>query len=274
MEPKPPLHKLPWSGLFGFPFISLSNFEPLCQAIEHYVAQKPPWPHLPLVITPNADQLRLMSRPALQTLRRQLEQAAFVTPDGMPVVWLSKLMGRPLEARLTGADLFLALWPRLAASQARVLMVLSRPELGASFVQENPNAHIYCPPFFEVTDHEGLAAESLRIAGEAVKHGADYIFYGISFPKQERLALGTIAALKETPLHHSLHFLIGATFEFYAGLKPRAPLWMQNNGLEWLFRLGSEPGRLWRRYLLGNLEFVFVALKELWRSKYSKNHRS
>ncbi len=102
------------------------------------------------------------------------------------------------------------------------------------------------PPFRAIADGE-LDETVARIRAA----GADTVWVGLGAPKQDVMA----ARLRERGAAPLL-FAVGAAFDFIAGTKSRAPAWMQRSGLEWAHRLGSEPGRLWRRYLLGNARFV------------------
>jgi N-acetylglucosaminyldiphosphoundecaprenol N-acetyl-beta-D-mannosaminyltransferase len=112
----------------------------------------------------------------------------------------------------------------------------------------------YSPPFRPLSAAEDQQVTSLINAARP-----DVLWVGLSTPKQERWMFAHRARLR-VPVALG----VGAAFDFLAGLKPQAPTWMQEHGLEWLFRLGSEPRRLWRRYLIHGSQFVFrVALEEL-----------
>ena len=105
----------------------------------------------------------------------------------------------------------------------------------------------YSPPFRPLTEEED--AEVVRMINES---GADIVWVGLSTPKQERWMREHVGRLDAAVL-----IGVGAAFDFHAGVKKQAPRWMQRNGLEWLFRLGSEPRRLWKRYLINNPRFVY-----------------
>jgi N-acetylglucosaminyldiphosphoundecaprenol N-acetyl-beta-D-mannosaminyltransferase len=92
------------------------------------------------------------------------------------------------------------------------------------------------------------------------------VFLGLNFPKQEKLGMHIAASLGDDAERSALVLLLGASYEFYFGLKPRAPRWMRRYGLEWLHRFMQEPLRLWKRYTVDNLRFIGLALKELFRS--------
>lgn len=188
-----------------------------------------------------------------------LRRATVNFPDGMSVVWANRLVHRGLglpSERVYGPDLFgdvLSLgrqvklrhyllgstWEVLAALDER----LRRRYPGALIVGMDS------PPFRALTDPE-REHQAARIRAS----GAQVVWVGLGTPKQD---LEAAMLSRELPL---VFVAVGAAFEFVAGTKPQAPLWMQHNGLEWLFRLGCEPRRLWRRYVFGNARFVRAAL--------------
>jgi N-acetylglucosaminyldiphosphoundecaprenol N-acetyl-beta-D-mannosaminyltransferase len=186
-------------------------------------------------------------------LRAIHNAAGLVTPDGMPLVWLSKLMGHPHVSRVYGPDLMLALSERSAARGYRqfyyggaegVAEILSE-KLRTRFPGLNV-AGIFSPPFRALTSNEDQ---------EVVEHinrsRADIVWVGISTPKQERWMAEHVGRVDAPVL-----IGVGAAFDFHAGLKKQAPLWMRRSGFEWLFRLLSEPRRLARRYLVNNSIFL------------------
>jgi N-acetylglucosaminyldiphosphoundecaprenol N-acetyl-beta-D-mannosaminyltransferase len=111
----------------------------------------------------------------------------------------------------------------------------------------------FCPPFRALTPPE---ADELRCLVERLR--PDVFWVGLSTPKQEQFMARYWQALDST-----LYIGVGAAFDFHAGLLRQAPRWMQRNGLEWLFRLGCEPRRLWKRYLKNNPLFVVRAALQL-----------
>ena len=182
--------------------------------------------------------------------------ATMVFPDGMPLIWASWLLGRPLRERVTGIDLLLGLchladrkrYPCffLGAEEDTLALAVSRLR------QQFPNLPIagYHHGFFD-NDREVLAL--IQEARPSI------LFVGMGSPKQEQW----ISA-------HQQHFncrivlAVGGSFEVVGGRKPRAALWIQIVGLEWLWRLLLEPRRLWKRYLVADLRFIFLLAFELW----------
>lgn len=196
-----------------------------------------------------AGLMATLESPELMELHKR---AAMVTPDGMPLVWLGKLKGKPVS-RTCGPDLMMRVLKDSVASGLRHYFYGGKPGvaevLRASFLQKFPNLQIVgqgCPPFRALT-----SAELSAVAAEINRSEADVVWIGISSPKQEFL-------MRELqPLIHATLIGVGAAFDFHSGAVSRAPLWMQKSGLEWLYRLGSEPRRLWKRYLVTSPRFVF-----------------
>jgi N-acetylglucosaminyldiphosphoundecaprenol N-acetyl-beta-D-mannosaminyltransferase len=190
-------------------------------------------------------------------LRDIHNSAGLVTPDGMPLVWLSRMHGYEHVERVYGPDLMLALCARSESCGYRHFLYGGAgdvPELLTARLQQRfPRLNVvgrYSPPFRPLTDEED--AEVVRMINES---GADIVWVGLSTPKQERWMREHVGRLDAAAL-----IGVGAAFDFHAGVKKQAPRWMQRNGLEWLFRLGSEPRRLWKRYLINNPRFVYGVL--------------
>ena len=184
-----------------------------------------------------------------------LKRASVNFPDGMSVVWANRLLHRhqPVPSnRVYGPDLFLDV---VAAGQDVVLrhyLLGSTPQALAALRTELerrfPRTVIVgaaSPPFRELSADE--RAQQTRAIREA---DPQIVWLGLGTPKQD------VEAARLADDFPAVCVAVGAAFDFVAGLKPQAPSWMQDHGLEWVFRLGSEPRRLWRRYLFGNLRFV------------------
>lgn len=200
-------------------------------------------------------------------LRAIHNRAGLVTPDGMPLVWLSWLNGRAHVDRVYGPDLMLALCERSCergyrhffyggndgvAAQLRDRLVARYPSLNV--------AGIYTPPFRPLTEEEDEA-----VIARINASGADLVWVGLSTPKQERWMAAHLGRL-----HAAAMIGVGAAFDFHAGLKPQAPRWLQRAGLEWLFRTVCEPRRLGARYLKNNPRFLgLIALQLLGLKRYA-----
>lgn len=188
-----------------------------------------------------------------------LDQADLVTPDGMPLVWMLRALGVPEASRVYGPDLTPLLLKAAADHGIPVGFyggtqdVLDR--LKRRFQRELPRLQIVfmeAPPFREPTPQEAI--DTIRSMQQS---GARILFVGLGSPKQDLW------------MHHhrgripAVMLGVGAAFDFLAGVKRQAPRWMMRAGLEWLFRLATEPRRLARRYLKHNPRFVFLALRQL-----------
>jgi N-acetylglucosaminyldiphosphoundecaprenol N-acetyl-beta-D-mannosaminyltransferase len=191
-----------------------------------------------------------------QTLRGIHNAADMVTPDGMPLVWISKLKGFGKVDRVYGPDLMLALCERNyrhffyggAEGTAELLAARMKHRFPHLLV-----CGCHAPPFRELTFNEDQ-----HIVEQINTTKPDIVWVGLSTPKQEFWMADHVARV-DAPVMIG----VGAAFDFLAGLKPQAPRWVQRSGFEWLFRLLTEPRRLWRRYLKNNPAFVALSLAQL-----------
>lgn len=192
---------------------------------------------------------------------RQIHNAAgLVTPDGMPLVWLSRLLGFRHVERVYGPDLMLEVCDRFTKHGYRHFLYGGAPgvadQLADRLCSRFPGLNIvgtYCPPFRALSADEEQAAIS-----HINKANPDIVWVGLSTPKQERWMADHVGRLNAPVLVG-----VGAAFDFHAGIKRQAPIWVQRSGFEWLFRLITEPRRLWRRYLTNNPRFVWLILQQL-----------
>jgi len=209
------------------------------------------------VITPNAQHIVLLAKD--RSLRRIYERADLVVPDGISLVLASRLYGRSLRERVTGVDIFQTLCGIAADENLKVFLLGGRPssaELTAQVLKQKfPRLEVdtYCPPIgFEQTE------EGIRQVNDVISEAApDILFVALGAPKQE-----TWIYEQGLRLSVPVSIGVGGTFEIVSGVVPRAPKWIQNVGCEWLYRLCREPRRMWRRYLIGNIEFVVIILSQ------------
>ena len=188
--------------------------------------------------------------------QQAVNAADLVTPDGMPLVWGLRLLGVRHATRVYGPDLTPHLLEGAAQAGLRVGFYGGTPRALARVIQTSMQQHpglevVFdaSPPFRPATLEEDRATEQ-RI----VQSGTRILFVGLGCPKQERWMAERARRLPVVMVG------VGAAFDFMSGLKPQAPLWMQRSGLEWFFRLCSEPRRLWRRYLHQGPRFVIMFL--------------
>jgi N-acetylglucosaminyldiphosphoundecaprenol N-acetyl-beta-D-mannosaminyltransferase len=195
-------------------------------------------------------------------LRDIYSQAGLVTPDGMPLVWMSRWLGASGVERVYGPALMREISARSPVRGYRHFYFGGTPgvatQLAAALVAANPGLNVVgtlCPPFRALTPEED--AESVAQINAAAP---DIVWVGLSTPKQEYWMASHIGQINAPVL-----IGVGAAFDFLAGTKKQAPAWMQRNGLEWLFRLCAEPRRLWRRYAYIVPRFLILAAGELLR---------
>ena len=191
-----------------------------------------------------------------------LEKGDYLLPDGMGVVkacrWL-KGRSRPAE-RIAGWDLFVFEMERLNARGGKCFFLGSSPAVLDAIrkrcAQDYPNIVVetYSPPY----KPEFSAEETAEMVAAVNAARPDLLWVGMTAPKQEKWTWRNWPSI-QVDGHCGT---IGAVFDFYAGTVKRAPLWMQRAGLEWLYRLLREPRRMWRRYVLGNISFLWHCLRE------------
>ena len=188
-----------------------------------------------------------------------LQRADIVTADGMSVVWASRFLRQPLKERVTGIDTFARL-VEYAAEQGLSVYFFGACEEAVSKVVEVFQSRY---PELRIAGYRNgyfTEEENAAIIAEISQSGADLLFVAMGSPAQERWIA---ANLKATGVTFALG--VGGSFDHLSGRVPRAPLWMQSVGFEWLHRLALEPRRLWRRYLLGNTRFIRLVIKQFFR---------
>ncbi|GGZ97809.1 UDP-N-acetyl-D-mannosaminuronic acid transferase [Streptomyces spiroverticillatus] len=186
-------------------------------------------------------------------LRGVHNRSGLTVPDGMPMVWAGRRAGAHGMSRVCGPDLFLSVLQRAAErgwSSYFYGGAEGVPELlGERMAGRYPGLKVagaYSPPYRPLT-----AAEDADVVRRINDSGADLVWVGLSTPKQERWM-----AEHRDRLEASVLLGVGAAFDFHTGRVPQAPLWMQERGLGWAYRLAKEPRRLWRRYLRNNPEYL------------------
>jgi N-acetylglucosaminyldiphosphoundecaprenol N-acetyl-beta-D-mannosaminyltransferase len=248
--------------LFGLPFVSESTIEAIA---DRLLAPQPDDGLLPLVITPNVDYIVRLAEPDMAPLRAALQQSRWVLPDGQPIVWTSRAGGEPLASRLAGSALFPVLWRALVARPRRVVAVVSSEATGAHLQAELPDLVVVVPPMFDESDEAQLSTVVEQCWDVVQRVEPEFVFIGISFPKQQRVALALIEKTRARGQVPPLFLTLGASFEMYLGVHRRAPRWMQTTGLEWLFRFALEPKRLFRRYFVTDMRFLPMFCREVRR---------
>ena len=189
--------------------------------------------------------------------------ADFVIPDGMPLVWMQKLQNVREANRVRANDLMITLCAYAEKNNLTVGFYGGKQTVIDAIKKrakiDFPNLQIvydFSPPFRPLTDEEDC-----QITSEINAKNPDILFMGLGCPKQENWMWAHKDKLKSVMLG------VGASFDFYAGNVKESPEWLGKLGLEWLFRLTQEPKRLWRRYLILNPRFVWLATGQLLKSK-------
>lgn len=188
-----------------------------------------------------------------------LKNSNVLLPDGIGVVWAIRMLTGQKLRKIAGDDLFHFQMNKLNTTGGKCFF-LGSTEVTLQKILENalidyPNVQVcsYSPPFKPKFNEEENRVIVERINAEL----PDVLFVGMTAPKQEKWAFENFDKLN---VNHVC--CIGAVFDFYAGTSKRAPKWMVKIGLEWFYRLISNPKRMWRRYLIGNTKFVLTVLKE------------
>jgi N-acetylglucosaminyldiphosphoundecaprenol N-acetyl-beta-D-mannosaminyltransferase len=194
---------------------------------------------------------------------QRLRNARYILPDGQPIVWASRLLGEPLRSRLAGSDLVPPLWRRIVAEGRTPMVIASCEEVAESLQKEVPSLAVYVPPVFDPADPSAFADIISAIADVLDGTDPEFVFVGISYPKQQLLAFALIDRLRRQGRRPPVFLLIGGSFDMYVGRTPRAPAWMQRVGAEWFFRFLLEPRRLFRRYFVEDLRFLTIVGREL-----------
>ena len=190
-------------------------------------------------------------------LRAIHNNASMVTPDGMPLVWLGKLAGHRHMDRVYGPDLMLEVCRRSVNTGWKHFLYGGGDGvaelLGERLCQRFPGLQVvgtHCPPFRPLTEEEDA-----EVVEQIAQSEADIVWVGLSTPKQERWMDQHIGRIRAPVM-----IGVGAAFDFHAGLKTQAPYWMQRGGLEWLYRMATEPRRLGKRYAINNPLFLAYLL--------------
>lgn len=209
--------------------------------------------------TPNVDHLVTAHRD--EEFRRIVKSADLVFADGQPLIWVSRLLGTPLVGKITGSDFIGRFAPRAAARGFRVFFMGGRPgaaEATGRFLELNypgfQNAGSHCPPLgFEHDPRQN------REAVRAIRSAApDLVFVGLGAPKQEKWIWNNRDAYAP-----AFSFPVGVSFDFIAGFVKRAPCWMRDIGLEWFWRLCQEPKKLAGRYLVRDVQFLPIVIRQM-----------
>jgi N-acetylglucosaminyldiphosphoundecaprenol N-acetyl-beta-D-mannosaminyltransferase len=237
----------PKADIFGIQ-ISMTRCDEACDAVLTAAEQREP------AVVSAFSVHALIEAATAPALAEKVNRFSMIVPDGQPVRWaLNWLHGACLSRNVRGTDLMWQLCQRAAAHGVSIYLYGGTREtlaaLEANLQNAFPSLEIAgaeSPPFRPLTSEERL-----QMVDRVNSSGAGLIFIGLGCPKQDYFAADHCKVIRAVQL------CVGAAFDFHAGAKRIAPLWMQRYGLEWLFRLCQEPGRLWKRYLITNSQFLW-----------------
>lgn len=227
------------------------TMEETLERIESFIQSGLPHQH----VVVNVDKLVKAQKD--ENLRAIINDCALINVDGMPVVWASRLVGKPLKERVAGVDLFECLMARSSKKSWRVFLLGAREEVVSEVkkVYETKYPHInivgYRNGYWDTDEEQGVV-DKIKSAEP------DLLFVAISSPKKEEF-LGKYQAEMKVPFAMG----VGGTFDVAVGKVQRAPLWMQKCGLEWFYRFLQEPRRMFRRYFIEDMVFFRLLFKEM-----------
>lgn len=193
-------------------------------------------------------------------LKESIENCDIINADGQAVVWASQFLNKPLPERVAGIDIMENLVQLAAKKNYKIFFLGAKEEVVKKVVER------YLKEFGEkiIAGYRNGYFNSdyeLEVAEEIARVKPDILFVAISSPKKE-IFLNTYKNHIKAPFIMG----VGGSFDVVSGLVKRAPVWMQKNGLEWLYRVYQEPGRMWKRYLTTNWKFLVLLLKHKLRS--------
>lgn len=223
------------------------------QAIDDLIKQK----KNAYVVTPNVDHIVQLEKDT--ELQKVYENASLILTDGKPLLWIAKWYGTPIKEKISGSDLF-PLLCNMAAQKGYKMFFLGAAEGVAAKAAQNLSKRFkglqvvgtYSPPFGFEKDLEEID----KINNMIRKTQPDILIVGLGCPKQEKFMYHHCKELGVP-----ISFGLGASFDFEAGNIKRAPRWMANHGLEWLFRITQDPKRMAKRYLVDDRKILGLAFK-------------
>jgi len=196
-----------------------------------------------------------------QKLRTSVQEADVVLADGLPVVWLSRLVGDPLPERVAGIDIMHRLLDLADRKHYSVYFLGAKPEVVEKVAEYTKTCH----PGARIAGYRDgyfTAEQEEQVAVDIQRSRADILFVAMTSPKKENF-LRCYGPMMQVPICHG----VGGSFDVVAGVTKRAPMWMQGWGLEWLYRVIQEPGRMWKRYMVTNTKFIGLSLVEIVRHR-------
>lgn len=190
-------------------------------------------------------------------LRKSVNESDLINIDGQAVIWAAKIFNKPTKERVSGIDLMVNLVEFAYQNKYKIYLLGAKEEIVSKladiYIQKYGSQLIagYKNGYFHPNEED-------TIIQDIVNSKADLLFVAMTSPKKENFLHKYKNDLK------TVGFImgVGGSFDVLSGLTKRAPLWMQNMGFEWLFRLIQEPKRMWKRYLIGNSKFILLILRK------------
>jgi len=244
-----------FATVLGCP-ISKLNLDQVIDEAEGFIKSKKP--HYIAVV----NVAKIVKMRSDRRLTASVKSAHLIGADGVPLVWASRLLGNPLPGRVNGTDLMYRLLEKADEKGYRVFFFGAKEKILQAVLTrvraEYPGVRVagWQNGYFKPEDEWNIARK-IRASR------ADVLFIAFGTPKKE-IWVGRYLQAMGVPVVHG----VGGSFDVFAGLIPRAPVWMQKAGLEWLFRLLQEPRRMWKRYLVTNSLFLGLLVKEVFRVKF------
>ena len=235
--------------LFGVP-VELLTIDETVERCRELIEQQRPVQHAFI----NAAEVVMMED--VPRFRETLAACDLVNADGQSIVWAARLLGVPLRSRVAGPDLMERLIGLAERDDYPVYFLGTRAEVLERFEAVVRRMH---PRLRIAGRHHGFFTDDDAVVEDIRRSGARLLFVAISSPRKEFFLAQNLERIG--PL---FAMGVGGSFDLVAGVLRRAPRWMQDAGLEWLFRLLQEPRRMWRRYLIGNARFLGLTFRE-WR---------
>jgi N-acetylglucosaminyldiphosphoundecaprenol N-acetyl-beta-D-mannosaminyltransferase len=240
--------------------VNVTNLASACQTIGQWIRSKQ---KTYVCVAPVSTIVDCQSDPQYRAI---VNNAGMITPDGMPLVWLGKMKGKKIIERTYGPDLLLSLCQESQEKGYRHYFYGGSTQtiqrLMERLKEQFPKLNIAGSFSPAVPDRQSL--ESDAVLAQINAANPDILWVGLGSPKQDYWMHN-----HRSRLNVPVMIGIGAAFDFLAGTKRQAPVWMQRSGLEWFFRLLCEPRRLWRRYLVGNTQFIYLLLKDSLKNRLS-----
>jgi N-acetylglucosaminyldiphosphoundecaprenol N-acetyl-beta-D-mannosaminyltransferase len=250
-----PLQQLPKINILNTTIHNLSMKETLA-LVSQAISENKQLHH----VVVNAGKIVAMQKD--EALRKSVNESDIINADGQAVVWAAKILGKPLKERVAGIDLMENLVELAHQQNHKIFLLGAKEEVVrkvSEIYQEKYNTKLivgYRNGYFTREDEP-------QIAQQIANSGAQMLFVAITSPIKENFLYNHRELLKNVPFVMG----VGGSFDVVSGLTKRAPVWMQNAGLEWFYRFLQEPKRMWKRYLVGNSTFIWLVLKEKFSSK-------